>query len=195
MLKKTILAAILISVVSISGIIIFEFLQKPKFGNELSERSKSFIQNQNLKGGINQYAPLVKEEKEDYRGKRVSVGNCFSFIMPFSVFNSREEGECSGYFAFERPRGSIVAFMESATSDSIENASGVSMRRLNKEKYLEKEIKIGNKELIGFVDKEVGSYSITVYQYINKEYFILTLNLPEEDEVKLKEILSSVQVN
>lgn len=174
------------------SIITFEFLQKPEFSSTLSQRSKEFIKNQSIGGGINKYAPLIAEKGEDTKSKTMTVGDCFSFVMPYSVFNMRQEGECNGYFAFNRPKGSIVAFMEEAINPTIDEAPGVLMRRLNPEDYEEKEIKIGEKSFVGFVDKR-ESYTITIYHLVSGKYFIMTLNLPEEDEKSLKEILFSLE--
>lgn len=192
MIKKGILGLALILLVFIIGIVIFEFFQKPKIGNTLSERSKEFIEKQKVEEGSSKFGNLVAEKGEDFKGKRITVDDCFSFVMPYSVFNQRQEGECSGYFAFERPRGTIVAFMEKATSASIDDASGVFMRRQDTEKYEEKIYEIDGKSFVGFIDK-TDIYSITIYHYVSEKYFILTLKLPEEDEKKLREILASLE--
>lgn len=192
MIKKILLSTAGLFALVVIGVIAFEFFQKPKIGNTLSERSKEFIEKQKVEEGSSKFNNLVAEKGEDFKGKRITVDDCFSFVMPYSVFNQRQEGECSGYFAFERPRGTIVAFMEKATSASIDDASGVSMRRLESEKYEEKKYEIDGRSFVGFVDK-TNTYSITTYHYISEKYFILTLKLPEENEKALREILASLE--
>ena len=194
MFKKIILGIILFLGLSVLGIFIFESYQKPKFGDQLSDRSKKFIESQSEKEGASQYAPLLEEERQDTRGQRVQVGDCFSFIMPFSVFNSRQEGECNGYFAFDRPKGTIVAYVEDASGNSIEQASGFRMREQFSDKYQKKEYKIGSRSFVGFIDTN-ATYSITIYHLVSDKYFIFTLNLPEEDENILREILASLEFN
>ncbi len=192
MFKKLIFALLILFAIIATGIFIFEILQKPKINNALSQRSKEFIENQIKSGGTNKYVPLLQEKTENIKEKRITVGNCFSFVIPYSVFNSRQEGECNGYFAFSRPKGNIVVFMEKAVNPTIDEAPGVSMRRLNPQNYEEKEIKIGEKSFVGFIDKR-ESYTITIYHFVSEKYFIMTLKLPEEDERTLRKILSSLR--
>lgn len=191
MIKKAVLVLVLLFLVIVIGIFIFERQQTAKISNVLSERSKEFIKRQEAQDQ-SQFSSLIGEKGEDFKGKRVGVGDCFSFIMPYSVFNHREEGECSGYFAFERPKGSIVAFMEEAESSSIDYASGVSMRRQESEKYEEKVFDIGGKSYTGFIDK-TDIYSITIYHFVSGKYFIFTLKLSEENDKILREILGSLE--
>jgi hypothetical protein len=192
MIKKLILGIFIILFLLILGIVIFENLQKPQISYTLSDRSKEFIKKQRTQDSGGEYTALVGKKGEDYKGKRVKVGECFSFIMPYSVFNSRQESECGGYFAFDRPRGSITAFMEQASSDSIDSAPGVSMRRQDKEKYQEKEYKIGQKQFVGFIDK-TDIYTITIYHYVSEKYLIFTLKLSRENDEDLRKILSSLE--
>ena len=194
MLKKIILGIFIPLIAIVTGIVIFELLQKPQISNNLSQRSKQFIEAHKAEDGSSRLNNLVATKGEDTRGKTITVGKCFSFVMPYSVFNSRQEGKCNGYFAFDRPKGSIVTFMEDASSDSIDQASGVSMRRLYKDQYEEKKYDVGGKTFVGFVDKK-DIYTITIYHYVSGKYFIFTLKLPDEDEKTLTSILSSVKFN
>jgi hypothetical protein len=193
MLRKLLFFVVVIFLVIGGGIVIFEKNQKTTFKNDLSERSKKFIAEQSLAGDL-KYAPLTKEAKEDFKGQRVSVGDCFSFVMPYSVSNWRLEGECSGYYSFDRPKGSIVTYLENAVGSGIDQASGVGMRRMDKEKYEEREIKVGDNTYTGFIDKS-GPFTITIYRRISDKTLIFTLKLPEEDAQTLSNILGSLKFN
>ena len=192
MLKNIILGIAIFLILLTAGVMLFELLQKPKISNNLSDRGREFIEAHKADDGSLPLNKLIADKIPDTRGKRIQVGNCFSFVMPYSVFNSRQDGECNAYFGFDRPKGSIVAFMEDATSGSIDQASGVSMRRIYKNKYEEKEYKIGDEIFTMFIDKK-DTYSVTTYHYISNKYFIFTLNLTNEDEETLRSILSSVK--
>lgn len=192
MIKKISIGILIVFIVIVVSLIIFEKLQKPKISNTLSDRSKEFIKNQQVSDKGGEFNTLVGKKGEDFKGDRVKIGECFSFVMIYSVLSSRREGDCGAYFAFDRPRGSIVAFMEPASSDSIDQASGVSMRRQFKDKYDEKEYKIGEKSFVGFIDK-TNIYSITIYHYVSGKYLVFTLNLPKEDDASLRELLSSLE--
>ncbi|OGH48089.1 MAG: hypothetical protein A3A51_00440 [Candidatus Levybacteria bacterium RIFCSPLOWO2_01_FULL_39_10] len=191
MKKKIIIGAVVLFGIAVLGVVLFEYLEKPEFGSELSDRSKKFISSQ--KSGS--YSNLLSEEKkDDLKGERVSVGECFSFIMPYSVFNHYEQGKCNEYFAFERPKGSIVAYLTDTVSSSLDQAPGVSMRRLNPEQYEERNIKVGDREFLGFIDL-LDQFTITIYHNIDNQYLILTLKLPEENQKVLEGILSSLEFN
>jgi len=114
--------------------------------------------------------------------------------LAYSVFNHYEQGKCNEYFAFERPKGSIVAYLTDTVSSSLDQAPGVSMRRLNPEQYEERNIKVGDREFLGFIDL-LDQFTITIYHNIDNQYLILTLKLPEENQKVLEGILSSLEFN
>lgn len=192
MLKKILIILFVIIAAVTIGIVVFEKTQGARISSDLSDRSKTFIEQKQRRENTSEFSNLIAERGEDTRGKTMTVGNCFSFLMPYAVFNSREEGECNGYFAFDRPRGSIVAYMENASSANIEDASGVSMRRQTPKQYEEKQIEVGGRKFYGFIDKN-SMYTITTYHLTSNKVLILTLKLPAEDDEKLKGILASVK--
>lgn len=178
----------------VAVVVLIENFQDPKISNTLSDRSLEFLETQKADNSSKFTGLGDIEEKEDFRGERVQVGECFSFVMPYSVFNRRSDGECQEYFAFENPRGTMVAFTRGSITGSLDEAPGVAMRRQNPDQYEEREIKIGDTLYLGFVDL-LNQFTITVYRSINDQYLILTLKLPQENEEELENILSSLEFN
>lgn len=192
MIKKISIGIICCIVVLLIGIYLFETLQKPSFSNSLSSRSQEFIQKKEASGS-SQFSGLLIKEGEKTTGKRFSVGGCFSFVMPYNVFNMREEGECDYYFAFEKPNGKITAFARTGSHLSFDNLEGVGMRRQDTEKYKEEELETGGKKFLIFQNLE-EPYQKTAYYYSDTMYIVITLTTSTSDsqDVKLQEILESL---
>lgn len=155
---------------------------------ELSDRSREYLENKNTSEDDSdlQYVNLTGVP-EGAAGRTFTVGDCFSVQIPFTVDNERQkEGECHLYVSTTRPDGSITAFMQSGGSiNDFDSVPGVSLRRMEKEKYKEMSLKVKDKTFLGFRNsKELEE---TYFYYTPNSFFTITFNmngLEIEEEVK-----------
>ena len=132
-MKKRII--IITSVVLILVIGVFFYVRattNKRIYNGLSDRAKQFLAERE-KSGIFNYnfetgsSGNKVDEKIRQKGK---INDCFNFTIPFTVSNTYSQGKCSDYFSFDEPRGSIVAYLDSNFLQSLDDHSGVKLRRL-----------------------------------------------------------------
>lgn len=191
-MRKIFIGLIIIVALGIAGVFLFETFQSQNLSNTLSKRSKEFIAKKE-ENSVSKFSGLLEKEKEDTSGKRYGVGDCFSFTIPYQVFNMREEGPCDYYFAFEDPKGRITAFARNGSYLTFDNLEGVSMRRQDTEKYKEEKLEVNGKTFLIFQNME-EAYQKTAYYYEWDMYIVLTLTVSTSDsqDSELKKILKSL---
>ncbi|MBP7832290.1 MAG: hypothetical protein KA035_00790 [Candidatus Levybacteria bacterium] len=192
MIKKLVLGLLLVIVLLFCGIFLFEHLYGKKINQGISERSKEFIKSQKTLNNAN-VAGLLEKDKESLKGKKVEVGTCFSFKMPFKVAFVRTEGACAEYFSLENPRGSITAYEKEGRVGTFEQMEGVSFRRQSKE-YTESEKTINGRTHLLFKNTTQG-YQMSAFSFDQDTYLVITLtastleNLDKEFDTMLKSIV------
>lgn len=167
----------------------------------LSDRAKEFLNERKKKGLIDYSSLLAKggnKVDENFR-KKARINECFNFIIPFTITNTYSQGQCSNYFSFEQPRGSIVAFLENNSVQSLDDNSGVIFRRLNKDKYKESSETINNRVFLIFrkIDQLEGYEQTAFYLQEGGKVFTVTLTLnqsQEQAEETLNSMLSSLVI-
>lgn len=168
---------------------------------QLTDRAKEFL-NERKKMGLSDYSTLlekgVNRVEEDFR-KKASINECFNFTIPFVITNTYSNGKCSNYFSFTQPRGSIVVFLENNSLQSLDDVSGVTFRRLNKEKYKESSETINNRTFIIFrkIDQSEGFEQTAFYLQEGGRVFTVTLILNQSQELAektLNSMLSSLVI-
>ena len=195
--KKIYIPIVLIFVLGIG--IYFLIQQKPKgvVSKELSDRSKEFIESQSSQTE-NEWKGVDFEggETDDTRGNIFNVDGCFSFKMLYRIFNQRIQGECSGYYAFNNPKGSITAYLKDGSNiESVDGADGVSFRRLNPEIYQERIKNINGRDFLIFKNiKE--PYESIAYHYFSGYYlgFVLKATTTEDLDKDFEQMLSTIDI-
>lgn len=197
MKKKIFIPIAIVLLVAIGVYFLLQLRPKGVVSNELSERSKEFIEGQSGETG-NEWAGVDLEggESSDTRNTTFSVDGCFSFKMLYRVFNQRIEDKCSGYYAFNSPKGTIVAYIRDASSiGSVDGAEGVSFRRLSPEKYIERTKEINGKSFLIFKNIE-DPYESIAYHYFPGYYlaFVLKASTTENLDSDFEEMLGSIEI-
>lgn len=198
MIKKVILLIILIGI--IGGVITVVLTTKKSSvqTGTLSERSQAFIDEQKKNNQSDwRFARLDKESDKagSFVGKRVEVGDCFSFVMVFRVTNPREDGECNWYFGIEKPKGFITAYILSGSAiHSVDQIDGVSMRQRSPEKYSEERRMINGVEYLLYKSKS-GQYEANAFALLNGKPLIFNLitTSPDTYDKELNAMLGSIE--
>jgi hypothetical protein len=196
MIKKVLLLIILIAIVGVVGYFMFARQSAQITTGKLSERSQEFInkQKQNNSSDL-QFARLDKGEDKagSFVGKKIEVGDCFSFVMVFRVTNPRQDGECNWYFGIENPKGFITAYRPDGTPTSVDQIDGVTMRRASPDKYAESKMTVNGSEYLIFKGRE-GKYEANVFGFHSGSAIIFNLLTASSDnyDEKLQAMLGSI---
>lgn len=195
-MKKKIALVVIILI----GIGVYFMLQaKPqgRVSEVLSDRTREFLE----KRSSDAQSEWSRQEfdgndNEDTRNSIFNVDGCFTFIMPYKLFNQRIDGECQGYYAFNNPKGSIVVYLRpSLKSASADGGEGVSFRRQSPDIYEESRRELGGKSFLIFKNLEVP-YEATAYYYQSGHILTLTLKASTTQNIdsELEEMLASIEI-
>lgn len=191
MIRKTFIGLTAVIILLIGGIFIYEQFFGKQISQGISGRSEEFIKSQKALNN-SKVGGLLEKEGETLKGKRVEVGECFSFIMPFKVGFIRSEGDCDTYFNLENPRGSLVAYEKEGRVGTFDQMEGISFRRQNKE-YKESEKEVGGRNYLMFKNTTQG-YQKSAFSFDSDSYMVLTLTAStlENLDSEFDEILKSL---
>lgn len=174
MKKKGIILLIVLVIVVTLGVGGY-FLLNPdeKVSNQLSDRSKQFIQQEKMNSG-SQWAQvnLNKDNTQQTIDTRVGINKCFSFVIRFQIANSRQEGDCDEYFAITNPTGKIVVYKRPGDFTDFNSVEGVSFRRQNSSTYTETQKTLNGHNFLIFTTKD-GPWEANVFTY--GSYRVVTL--------------------
>lgn len=192
MIKKSGIVVVILLVFSFIGIFVFETYFGKTISNSLSDRSREYIKEDNISNSESVFSQALEKNKNDTKGKRMYIGECFSFIMPFKVSNERQDKECEGYFGIENPRGTIVAYIREGRVGTFDQMEGVSFRRQDKN-YKETKENINGREYLLFKNTQSG-YQKSAFYLDSEYYFIITLTAQTDKNLdqEFKKILSSI---
>jgi len=196
-MKKKIFILVLI-VVAVSVYFLLGLKPKGTVSSDLSDRSKEFIADKaSEQGSFWDNADIDGDTTPDTRGSIFNVDNCFSFTMLYRINNQRIEGECDGYYSFDNPKGTIVTYLRSSGSvHTVDQADGVSFRRLNKDIYEETQETLGGREYLIFNNLK-EPYEATAFHYSNGYFLVFTLKAitTENLDKDLKKMLESIEIH
>lgn len=191
-MQKTI-AVVMIGLV-VAGIFIYtELTAKPVIQNGLTKRSKEYIEKQSKNNDAFRYANLTNGKDADRSGK-VVVDDCFSFNIPFSITHNRQDAECEVTYGISGG-GNVIAYKRNADIGSFDSVPGVSLRRLEKEKYKEERKVLNGKTYLVFTAKDEQIKN--AFYFGPGFYFVLNLLAPysTENDGKFMKMLESVEFN
>lgn len=187
--KKTIILALIFLVIASLGLFLWRMKQTAQISNDgtLSARGASYLKQKSL----DDTSPLKNVDLTQGQkriNERVYAGNCFSFVIPFDIWDVQpaSEDECSVRVTTDNPRVTFVAFQRPGTFDSIDSVEGVGFRRLEKEVYHESVKKIGRNQWYIFTKSDPVEY--TAYHLHPDPYLILTMTTSGTDDYE-KEFL------
>ncbi len=194
--RKIFFIIFIVFFVLIVGFYYTQVIQRPKISSRLSSRAQEFVKEQQFSGdSALKFINLTGPVGEDTRNKRIGRKDCYSFIIPYRVTVSRFEdssgNSCTARFSFDKPRGSIFAYIYKKPVSSWDDVSGVSFRRKHPEEYEEKVKKIGDKTFLMFRLKS-DIYEENVFYYISDYFFVFNFitktneNLDKDLEGMLK---------
>ncbi len=197
-MKKKIYSGILVLIL-VGGVFVAYYILNGQRStiNEgaLSDRSREYLEKKSVQDGSSELKYIqLTGVPEGASGQTITVGDCFSIQIPFAIDNNRQkEDECHLYISTTRPEGSITAYQryggEYLDFDSV---PGVSLRRLEKEKYEEKSLKVGDRTFLGFRNKQEGE--VTYFYYTPQSHFVITFDMHGvEIASEIKKTLESIE--
>jgi hypothetical protein len=198
MKKKVLFFLFIFLLIGGIGLYWFEIRQSPEISAELSDRAKEYLAGRqtNTQTSLKNVAIVPDGATGVPERQMVTGGDCYRITVPFPVRDIKYRENCLASIAIERPKGRVVVYMEKIAKIGLENASGVSMRRMYPDKYEEDSVKLGNRTFHIFTNKESEAYEKTVYFIQPSYHLILTLTAYGADNIepKLYDMLSSLEI-
>lgn len=198
MKKKLLLIVILI--ICLSGYVIYKY-SKPNINTssqkELSERSKEFLKNQQSQGKLD-FGGLDSTGKKIEKvvgSEFIDVGTCFSMTIPFPIVDDKDLGECFRQINVTSPRASINVYARDVSYSTLEEDSGVKMRRTEKNTYKEDKKTVNGKTFVIFKKTDAGYEKTALYLSGGKLIGINLLANINDDilDKKFDDMLESVE--
>lgn len=195
--KKTIVLALIVLVIAILGIFLWRFKQTAQISNDgsITARGASYLE----KKSLDDNSPLKNvdlTQGEKRINERVYAGDCFSFVVPFDIWDVKEgkADECFVEVSTNNPRMTFVAFERPGEFDSYDTVEGVGFRRLKKDEYSETVKNISGKEFLIFT-KKTNPIEYTAYHIDPDSYLILTMMTPGDEsyEKEFEKVLGSMR--
>jgi hypothetical protein len=192
---KKVFLIIIILAVSIGGYLVYkELTQKAVIRSEISDRSKKFLSKQKSDNGLWEDANLADNKTQDAGVKNVTIDKCFSFVMPYAVRFSRNDGVCEVSYGLSKPRGTLVIYQREGMMKGFDDVPGVSMRRLHKEKYIEETVIAGGRKFLIFTQTQEEQV-LNAFYFEPESYFVVNLlgSASDESKEKLIQLLGTVK--
>lgn len=184
-MKKLFFALLLIVLIVIGAFIYNETRGKAVIGDGLSERGKRFLATQ--KGQDSNLSDIDFSEKSGGIGQKITVEDCFSFTMTFSVRFSRLDSECNVSYGTDVPRGTIVIYKVKGAISSFDEVPGVSLRRKESQKYKESAEVIDGRKFLLFTTTQ-DEQVLNAFYYESDFYFVANFIGSASDATKAKMI-------
>ena len=127
---------------------------RAEISHNLSSRGADYIkQKAKIDGSSWKYVD-VEKKAEAKTNERVWAGDCYSFVVPFTVWDIKPSENCSVEVSTKDPRTRIVTFRQVGSLDSIGSVDGVSFRKNRPELYSERTEIINGKSFLIFTTKQ-----------------------------------------
>lgn len=190
MKKKLIMVILLLACVVglIAGGVVLLSPQE-SISTHLSARSQQFLQQQKFNADSDLAdASNDTVNSNDTRNTRVNVTDCFSFIMPYHVDNSRNDEKCMGYYSFTSPSGKVVTYRRPGTFTNFDSVEGVSFRRNNPQTYTETSKTIKGRNFLIFTTKD-GPWEANAFTY-GKDYYLVFNLMMNDSESRMDDLVT-----
>lgn len=188
-MKKRLIVLILILAMVGACIIIFELKLGKKITNEnISDRTKEFIQSQ-------KHDSLLENPKSNTGPTHIDKPNCYSLTIPWGVSIEREDDTCAWHYFTDKPKLNINIDIHTVNISHLDDEPGIRLRRTRSEVYVESKLKSNGREYIVF-HKKSGAYEANVFYLDKNRLFVINvLSYSSENlDSQLKEILNTVEL-
>jgi hypothetical protein len=178
--------------------VIVVLTSRTQVNTTLSDRAKEFIKQQrDTNNSYWQQSSVGKEVSAAPNQADLSVGPCFRIHIPFPLKYNKLEGECLANLTTLSPDGGrIITYANKTNANSVDDDTGVKLRRSQKDEYTENREITGGKTFVTFQKKD-GGYEKSAFYIYNGRLFVLNLiingNPSVEYDQKFKEMLTSVE--
>jgi hypothetical protein len=161
----------------------------------LSGRSKEFLKKQQAAPESDLFAAQLNATPDTSNSKSFPGGDCFTLKSGVKVTNTQQTKPCGITLFTEQPRMTIVAFMQEGSFATLEDDSGVKMRKLNTDLYTEKTKDINGKKFTIFRLKDEAKYESSAFTLLKGSLFAvsITSNTNEDLDPKLLSVITSVE--
>jgi len=141
----------------------------------LSNRAKNYIETQQkANDSFWRQFSLEEEKKNQVLGTQTQELDCFSLEIPFLINKRNDRGDCNYSFTIDSPRGNVTVFRKETDIQSLDDESGIILRRKNTDLYLPEEFSTDHCHFLIF-QKNEPNYEKTAYCLIDQNLYSLTL--------------------
>lgn len=196
-MEKKVIVAVLLIVVTVVGFILYLVPKKENDQKGPSDRAKEFVKEQQ-KAGNSEWSNIdlekAKRPGEITGSQIIDVDGCFTFDLPFPITMQKKIGECSFWFSIDSPKGQVTAYVKKTEIKSLDEDSGVYMRRTNSDKYKELAKNYGAREWLIFKSTSEG-YEVSAFDLEGAKLFVLNLvsSTNEDLDAKFFRMLESLK--
>ncbi len=164
---------------------------------ELNKRTNEFIQEQRQLGNQDfTNVDLYNNERSGQSdgNKTIVIKKCFSFFLPFAINLQKKMGECWQWYSIDSSRGQITIYLRPTDLQSLDQDSGVQMRRVYKDQYQESSQTFNNNNWLVF-NKKGQQYEVTAFNLRQGRLFVLNLLSTNSDNLdkQFDQMLESVK--
>jgi hypothetical protein len=181
-MKKPVIILFIVGAVAVITGALYLIVQPEKHNNAqvLSSRADEYIESQKNIDNPDWEDLQVKKGNTTASKNEGSIKNeCFSFMVPFQVMSTRKGADCFVDVTIISPRGHLVAYQRKVSHANLEEDTGVTLRRKQRELYTESSHKVGNTIFIVFKKKPGDEVIYEKTAFLKRdELFVITLSAP-----------------
>ncbi len=161
----------------------------------LSQRSQEFLKQQKQAPESELFTAQFDEQTDTTAGTPYNVDGCFTVVAGSRVTNSHNNQKCSITLTLEDPRAHLTAFLQEGSYATLDDVSGVKMRRLDTDKYKETARTVAGRKYAVFRVNDTSLYEATAFSLFDGAYFAISLsaNTNEDLDSKLLEVIGTVK--
>ncbi len=198
-MKKKIVFVILLISILIIGFLLSPYGQKLLAGkslrtDQISDRSKEYIDSQKESNEMWKTTDLSK--KGPAKATVFDVDGCFTITIPYNIIVTRKDKECDYQINTGRPKTTIIAYVNKSNVDSLDEDSGVRLRRSRSNEYQEINKKIGDRTFLIF-KKKAGVFNVNAFYKTGSILLVVNMKGYTADDLSndFYDMLSSVELN
>ncbi len=201
-MKKMLIVAVLI--ILSAAAVALALLRQPKadlHAGTLSSRARQYItdrenQNDNSWHGLN-FAGTRYVKADGPTPGSYGIGDCFSIRIPFAVTDVKKLGDCFNQYTITKPKGLVVVYKDRGTYDSLDDITGITMRRQQPAMYKEESRESGGNHFIVFTKTDESTYEKSAFLLKGKSLYMVNLlssQYPDSD-AQFDHMLTSLSIS
>lgn len=197
-MRNFIIFTSVIVILALAFYIYVRITTKPVIYSSLSIRAKEYLKmkkDSDDKDWKNTNVDSVTGSVEVQATKKVTDLKCFSLTVPFPASEVRKEADCQYRVFITSPAGYVTAYMRAMDVNLLDEEADISMRRVYKDKYLEKKVVINGRTYLTFKGKG-DDYEASAFYLKNKKLYVFNLLVPTNENLdkKFDEMLQSIKI-